>query len=82
MVVLMVWIVLIVQTWKQMKIVFIAAWVVLCDTILVSAVLTCSHDGVPPNPRARSSEAEHTATTGELQVPSSMSPTLLRATRI
>jgi hypothetical protein len=80
MVVPMVWIVLIVvQTWKQIKIVFIAAWVVLCGIILVSAVLIFSPDGVLPNPRARSSEAEHTATTGELQVPSSTSPTLLRA---
>jgi hypothetical protein len=65
-----VWTVLIVQTWKQMKIVFISAWVVLCGTILVSVALIFSPDGVLPTPQARSPEAEYTATKGELPVPS------------
>jgi hypothetical protein len=67
---LIAWTVLIVQTWKQMKIVFISAWVVLCGTILVSVALIFSPDGVLPTPRARSSEAEYTVTKGELPVPS------------
>jgi hypothetical protein len=69
-VLLMVWTVLIMQTWKQMKIVFIAAWVVLGFTILVSAALIFSPDGVLPTPTARSSEAERTATKSELPVSS------------
>jgi hypothetical protein len=48
------------QTWKQMKIVFISAWIVLSGTILVSVALIFSPNGVLPTPTARSSEAEYT----------------------
>jgi hypothetical protein len=66
---LIVWAVSIMQTWKQMKIVFISAWVALCGTILVSVALIFSPDGALPTPTARRSEAEDTVTKGELPVP-------------